>query len=47
MASHPHGFASSVGTKLLVGATGLGLFGYLIVHIASNLVVFLGPTVFN
>src|SRR5438093_12903042 len=47
MASYPHAFASSVGTKLLVGASGLGLFGYLIVHIAGNLMVFLGPTVFN
>jgi succinate dehydrogenase / fumarate reductase cytochrome b subunit len=38
---------SSVGMKLLIGVTGLGLFIYLIVHIAGNLVVFLGPEVFN
>jgi succinate dehydrogenase / fumarate reductase cytochrome b subunit len=33
--------------KLLIGATGLGLFIYLIVHIAGNLMVFFGPEVFN
>ena len=38
---------SSVGTKLLIGLTGLGLFVYLIVHIAGNLMVFFGPEVFN
>ena len=38
---------SSVGMKLLIGVTGLGLFIYLIVHIAGNLVVFLGPETFN
>jgi len=45
MASRP--FTSSVGTKLLVGITGLFLFIYLLVHIAGNLVVFAGPTTFN
>jgi succinate dehydrogenase / fumarate reductase cytochrome b subunit len=40
-------FSSSVGTKLLVGITGLALFVYLIIHIAGNLVVFLGPAAFN
>jgi len=40
-------FSSSVGTKLLIGITGLALFGYLIIHIAGNLVVFLGPAAFN
>jgi succinate dehydrogenase / fumarate reductase, cytochrome b subunit len=38
---------SSIGTKLLIGATGLFLFIYLIIHIAGNLVVFLGPEAFN
>ena len=33
--------------KLLIGATGLALFLYLIIHIAGNLVVFLGPDIFN
>lgn len=45
MSSRP--FASSVGTKLLVGITGLFLFIYLLVHIAGNLVVFAGPDTFN
>jgi len=40
-------FSSSVGTKLLIGITGLALFGYLIVHIAGNLVVFMGPAAYN
>jgi succinate dehydrogenase / fumarate reductase cytochrome b subunit len=40
-------FASSVGTKLLIGITGLALFGYLLVHIAGNLVIFLGPAAYN
>lgn len=40
-------FSSSIATKLLVGLTGFALFIYLIVHVAGNLVVFLGPDVFN
>ena len=40
-------FDSSVGTKLLVGATGAFLFVYLIIHIAGNAMVFFGPDVFN
>jgi succinate dehydrogenase / fumarate reductase, cytochrome b subunit len=40
-------FSSSVGSKILIGVTGLALFVYLILHIAGNLMVFLGPTVFN
>ena len=40
-------FSSSVGTKILVGTTGLALFLYLILHIGGNLIVFLGPNVFN
>jgi succinate dehydrogenase / fumarate reductase, cytochrome b subunit len=38
---------STVGTKLLIGATGLALFGYLLIHIAGNLVVFGGQAAFN
>ena len=34
--------SSSVGMKLLIGVTGLGLFVYLIVHIIGNLMVFSG-----
>lgn len=40
-------FSSSVGTKLLIGLTGLALFLYLILHLAGNLAIFLGPESFN
>ena len=40
-------FSSSVGTKLLIGGTGLALFLYLLIHIGGNLLVFFGPDVFN
>lgn len=40
-------FSSSVGTKLLIALTGLALVGFLIVHLAGNLLVFLGPAKFN
>src|SRR5947199_1230852 len=40
-------FNSSVGMKVLIGATGLALFLYLVVHIAGNLMVFFGPAAFN
>ena len=40
-------FSSSVGTKLLIGLTGVLLFLYLLIHIAGNMVVFLGPAAFN
>ena len=43
-----HRFLSSlVTTKLIVGTTGLLLFLYLILHIAGNLLVFLGQDSFN
>jgi succinate dehydrogenase / fumarate reductase cytochrome b subunit len=47
MASRLGVFSSSVGTKILIGATGLALFLYLVVHIAGNLMVFFGPATFN
>jgi len=40
-------FSSSVGTKLLIGITGLLLFVYLILHLAGNALVFAGADVFN
>ena len=40
-------FASSVGTKILIGLTGLALVVYLLIHIGGNLVIFLGPAAFN
>ena len=39
--------SSSVGTKLLIGVTGLLLFAYLVLHLAGNLMVFAGQDTFN
>jgi succinate dehydrogenase / fumarate reductase cytochrome b subunit len=47
MATRLRVFSSSVGTKLLIGVTGLSLFLYLLIHIAGNALVFFGPAVFN
>jgi succinate dehydrogenase / fumarate reductase cytochrome b subunit len=40
-------FGSSIGTKLLIGVTGLLLFGYLVIHLIGNLLVFAGQETFN
>ena len=40
-------FSSSVGTKIVIGLSGLFLVLYLIIHVAGNLLVFFGPQVFN
>jgi len=40
-------WASSVGKKIVMGATGLVLVAYLLLHMAGNLQVFLGRDVFN
>jgi succinate dehydrogenase / fumarate reductase cytochrome b subunit len=40
-------FASSIGTKILIAVTGLLLFVYLVLHLAGNLLVYLGPATFN
>jgi succinate dehydrogenase cytochrome b subunit len=40
-------FSSSVGTKLLIGLTGLALFAYMVLHLAGNAIVLLGPETFN
>ena len=47
MASRTGVFASSVGTKILIGVTGFALFLYFLTHIAGNALAFFGPTVFN
>ena len=47
MASRSGIFSSSVGTKIVIGLTGIALFLYLLIHIAGNMVVFLGPAAFN
>ena len=40
-------FSSSVGTKLLIGLTGLGLFAYMVLHLVGNALIFAGPDLFN
>jgi succinate dehydrogenase / fumarate reductase cytochrome b subunit len=40
-------FTSSVGTKLVIGFTGLALFAYLILHLAGNAIIFFGQDAFN
>jgi len=47
MSSRLRGFDSSVGEKIVIGATGLALFLYLIIHITANLTVFGGAAFFN
>jgi len=47
MATFRRLFSSSVGTKLLIGLTGLLLFLYLILHLAGNALIFAGPEIFN
>jgi succinate dehydrogenase / fumarate reductase cytochrome b subunit len=40
-------FSSTVGSKLLVAVTGISLVGFLVLHLAGNLLMFLGPETFN
>jgi succinate dehydrogenase cytochrome b subunit len=40
-------FSSSVGTKIVIGLSGLLLVLYLLIHVGGNLLVFFGPRVFN
>ncbi|HXT69984.1 MAG TPA: succinate dehydrogenase cytochrome b subunit [Vicinamibacterales bacterium] len=40
-------FTSSVGTKLLIALTGLALSGFLVFHLAGNLLLFFGPEQYN
>jgi len=40
-------FSSTVGTKLLIGVTGVALFVYMLLHLAGNALVFAGPEFFN
>jgi succinate dehydrogenase / fumarate reductase cytochrome b subunit len=39
--------SSSIGTKILIALTGLAFFGYLIIHLAGNLLIFVGGAEFN
>ena len=47
MSSRTRFVESSVGSKLLIGLTGLALVVYLCIHISANLTVFGGPAFFN
>jgi len=47
MSTIQRAFSSSVGTKLLMGLTGLALFAYLILHLIGNALIFAGPETFN
>lgn len=47
MPSRPSFFSSTVGTKILIGLTGLLLFGFLVGHLAGNLTLLVGPEAFN
>ena len=47
MASRWKPLSSSVTEKFLIAATGLALVLYLVVHLAGNLLLFLGPQRFN
>jgi succinate dehydrogenase / fumarate reductase, cytochrome b subunit len=39
--------SSSVGTKVIIALSGLALVGYLVLHLAGNLFIFLGPASLN
>jgi succinate dehydrogenase / fumarate reductase cytochrome b subunit len=45
--SRPSFFSSTVGSKILIGLTGLLLFGFLIGHLLGNLTLLVGPSAFN
>jgi succinate dehydrogenase / fumarate reductase cytochrome b subunit len=47
MSIRRNSLGSLVVTKAIVGATGVLLFAYLILHIAGNAIVFFGPAAFN
>jgi succinate dehydrogenase / fumarate reductase, cytochrome b subunit len=40
-------FSSSIGRKVVMAATGLVLFGYVVVHMLGNLQIYLGPQALN
>jgi succinate dehydrogenase / fumarate reductase cytochrome b subunit len=43
----PGFFSSTVGKKAVMAASGVVLFGFIVVHLLGNLQIFLGPDVFN
>jgi len=40
-------FSSSVGTKLLIGVTGLMLVAYMVLHLVGNVLILFGREIFN
>lgn len=40
-------FTSSIGTKILIALSGLALVGFLVFHLAGNLLLFFGPEAYN
>ncbi len=40
-------FSSSIGKKLLLAITGLALCGFLVAHLAGNLLLYVGPETYN
>ena len=40
-------FSSSVGTKILIGVTGLMLVAYMVLHVVGNVLILLGREIFN
>lgn len=40
-------FASTIGRKVVMAATGVILFGFVVAHMAGNLQLYLGPSVMN
>ncbi len=40
-------FKSTVGRKYLMGITGLVWLGFIMGHMAGNMLIFLGPEAFN
>ena len=47
MASRQSSLFSTVATKILIALTGLSLVGFLCVHLAGNLLLYIGPAKFN
>ena len=39
--------SSTIGTKFIIAFTGLALFGFLVTHLAGNLLILAGPDAFN
>ena len=47
MSRHRQFLATTIGRKIVMAVTGLLLIGFLVAHLAGNLLVFVGPAVFN